>query len=69
MLYVLCFHFPILSDTNKSTDSKLHNFYKVIVFLHPEDIKIAFFVLNTDENVYFVLGFGLVFKSIQLHNS
>lgn len=59
----------------------------VIVFLHPEDVKIVFFQthstgesfayvpvepqpdINTDENVYFVLGFGLVFKSIQLHNS
>lgn len=26
-------------------------------------------VINTDENVYFVLGFGLIFKTIQLHNT
>lgn len=43
MLHLFCFHFPILSDTNKNTDSKLHNLYKVIVFLHPEDVKTAFF--------------------------
>lgn len=87
MQYLFCFHFPFLSDTNKNTDSKLHNFYKVSVFLHPEDVKIDFFqahstgesfvyvpvepkpVINTDENVYFVSGYGLVFKSIQLHTS